>query len=91
MPSPSAVFGFILATIYGALFHLLVGGGVRRLALLMVSGWAGFALGHAVGLLVGLDVLKIGALRVLAATGGSWALMGIVYWLMGSEKHRQMG
>ena len=33
MPGPSIVFSFILATLYGAAFHLVSGGDARRLAL----------------------------------------------------------
>jgi len=28
MPTPAVTFGFILATIYGAVFHLVVGGDI---------------------------------------------------------------
>src|SRR5262249_27041139 len=42
MPSPSVTFGFILATLYGALFHLVLGGNARQLALYLLAGWLGF-------------------------------------------------
>ena len=46
LPGPTATFGFILATLYGAGFHFVVGGDVRRLALFLLSAWVGFGLGQ---------------------------------------------
>lgn len=75
MPSPSLTFAFILATIYGVLFHLLVGGDVRRLALYLLAGWLGFALGHILGVVLDVDILRIGSLRALSATVGCWTAL----------------
>ncbi len=75
MPTPSVIFAFILATIYGALFHLLVGGDVRRLALYLLAAWLGFTLGHFAGALLGFDLLQVGALRVFSATAGAWVAL----------------
>jgi hypothetical protein len=75
MPSPSVTFAFILATIYGVLFHLLVGGDVRRLALYLLAGWLGFALGHILGVMLGVNILRVGSLRTLSATVGGWTAL----------------
>ena len=72
MPSPSVVFGFILATLYGAVFHFVLGGDARRLALFLLAGWIGFILGHIFGTIVGVNVLNIGSLRFFSATLGAW-------------------
>lgn len=72
MPSPSIAFGFILATLYGAIFHFIVGGDARRLALFLLSGWLGFALGHIFGVIFAVSLFSIGPLRVLSATLGAW-------------------
>ncbi len=71
MPGPTMTFGFILATLYGASFHFVVGGDIRRLALFLLSAWIGFSLGHTLGTLFGIDILNIGTLRVVTATAGS--------------------
>lgn len=71
MPSPAMVFAFILATIFGAIFHLIIGGDIRRLALYLMASWLGFALGHIIGVLAGLDLLRVGTLRLFSASLGS--------------------
>jgi uncharacterized membrane protein YeaQ/YmgE (transglycosylase-associated protein family) len=68
--------GFILATLAGALFHLIVGGDARRLALFLLAAWVGFGLGHVLGGFLGIDVMNVGSLRVVAATAG--ALVALV-------------
>lgn len=71
MPSPAFTFAFILATICGAAFHLVVGGDIRWLALYLLIGWIGFALGHLVGVLLNISLLQIGVLRVFPAVSGA--------------------
>jgi hypothetical protein len=71
LPGPTVVFGFILATLLGAAFHLVFGGDARRLAVFLLTGWAGFGIGHVAGVLFGIDLLSIGTLRVVAATIGA--------------------
>jgi hypothetical protein len=71
IPSPSVTFGFILATLYGAGFHLLFGGDARRLALFLLASWLGFTLGHIFGVLFAVEVLSIGPLHTLSATSGA--------------------
>jgi hypothetical protein len=65
------LFGFAVSTIFGASFHLWQGGGARRLALYLLAGWLGFALGHFVGGAIGLAVLKVGPLYMFSAVIGS--------------------
>jgi len=71
------VFSFILATLYGAVFHLVSGGDARRLALFLLAGWLGFALGHALGDLLDLTLLDIGPLHMLPATVGAWLALAV--------------
>jgi hypothetical protein len=72
MPSPSVVFSFILATLYGAAFHLVSGGDARRLALFLLAAWLGFGLGHSFGEMVSMSFMDIGPLHMLPATVGAW-------------------
>jgi uncharacterized membrane protein len=75
------VLGFLLSTIYGAIFHLILGGPPRKLLLYVVVSWAGFAAGHFVGDLLGFEVLKLGAVHLLAASIGSWAGISLSWFL----------
>ena len=88
MPGPTATFGFILATLYGAGFHFVVGGDVRRLALFLLSAWIGFTLGHVLGVTFMIDILNIGTLRVVAATIGALVALIAAHFLTQSN-HRQ--
>lgn len=69
--SPAFVFGLLLATFYGALAHLILGGRGRRLILFLVASWLGFALGEGLGDVLGITILSIGPTNVLTATFGS--------------------
>lgn len=86
MPSPSVVFGFILATLYGAIFHLIVGGDARRLALFLLAGWLGFALGHIFGLIFAVNVMNIGPLHTFSATLGAWLALFAARILTGNQR-----
>lgn len=50
MTIPSILFAFLIASLYGALYHLIRGGGSGRLILFLLFGWGGFVLGHVVGI-----------------------------------------
>ena len=75
------VLGFLLATIYGAAFHLFVGGPPRRIILYVISSWVGFTIGHIVGDLLGFDILKLGAVHLLSASVGAWIAL-ILSWFL---------
>jgi hypothetical protein len=79
------LLAFTLATLYGAGFHLWQGGGARRLALFLLAGWLGFALGQWVGEALSIRVLMIGALHWLTATLGSVLALFAARWLATSE------
>lgn len=71
MPGPNTTFAFILATLLGAGFHLIVGGNARRLALFLLAGWIGFGLGHTLGVIMDVNLFNIGTLRIVAAISGA--------------------
>ncbi len=81
MPSPTATFGFIIATLIGASFHFIVGGDVRRLALFLLSAWIGFGLGHIFGVLLEIDALNIGTLHIMTASLGALVALAAAYGL----------
>ena len=75
------VLGFLLATIYGAVFHLFVGGPTRRIILYVLASWVGFTIGHFVGDLLGIELLKLGAIHLFSASLGAWIAL-ISSWLL---------
>lgn len=68
MPNPIFTFAFIIATIYGASFHFIMGGSARRLAFFLLTSWLGFFLGHYIGIAFEIDIFNIGALRFMPAS-----------------------
>ena len=66
----------MVATLFGSAFHLIVGGGARHLALYLLSGWIGFALGQSLGDLLGISVVRIGQINFVAASLG--ALLALI-------------
>lgn len=85
MPSPILTFSFILATLYGAGFHLIVGGDIRRLALFIVSAWIGFGVGHLAGAAFSIQLFAIGALNLLPASIGAGVALVFMYALTASR------
>ena len=71
MTIPSLVFALIIASLYGALYHLIRGGGLGRLLLFLIFGWAGFAAGHLVGTWQEWILLPVGELNLGMSTLGS--------------------
>lgn len=82
------VLGFLLATAYGAAFHLLLGGPARRIALYLVASWAGFIVGQFVGGIFGIDLFKLGTINLLSASIGSWLALLISWWLARAAAER---
>jgi len=91
MTIPSLLLAFTCATLYGAGFHLWQGGGSRRLALYLLAGWLGFALGHLVGDALGIQVMKIGQVNWFTASVGSALALLAARVLARSEMLNQGG
>ncbi|HVU14235.1 MAG TPA: hypothetical protein VHD90_23310 [Phototrophicaceae bacterium] len=89
MPSPTLTFAFILATLYGAVFHLILGGDARRLAFFLLSSWIGFGLGQMAGVTLQIDVFDIGALRVVSATLGAFVALIVATLLSARRAQRK--
>jgi len=75
------VLGFLLATIYGAAFHVFVGGPPRRIILYILASWVGFTIGHLVGDLLGVDLLMLGVVQLFTASLGSWTAL-VLSWVL---------
>lgn len=51
MPAPLLLFSTLLATLYATFCHVIVGGGLQRLVMLVIASWIGFGVGQVIGLL----------------------------------------
>lgn len=89
MPDPTLVFAFILATLCGVVFHLVLGGDARRLAVFLVASWGGFMFGQVMGLLLEIDLFRLGGLRVLPAVLGSFLFLFAVRALTTGQRRRR--
>ncbi|HEX6383516.1 MAG TPA: hypothetical protein VF177_02495 [Anaerolineae bacterium] len=79
------VLGFLLATAYGTGFHFILGGPARRILLYVLAAWIGFTLGHFVGDLLNLELLKLGAIHLFSASLGAWIALVASWWLAAQE------
>ncbi len=81
MTFPTFIFGFVCATLFGALFHLWKGGGIGHIALYLVLGWIGFVAGHLLAETMEWHFLDVGALHVGFGILGSIFFLFVGYWL----------
>jgi hypothetical protein len=89
MTLPAFIFGLIISTIYGALFHLWRGGGLSRLILYLLLGWAGFWFGHYLATFMNWTFLSVGPLHLGVASIVSFFFLVIGYWLSKLESTRK--
>ena len=76
MLGPLFAFSFVIATMLGAICHLIFGGGARRLAVILLGSWAGFALGQVAGESFDVSIFMIGELHLFTS------LVGSIFFLM---------
>lgn len=79
--SPTLLLSALIASIYGALFHVWRGRSFRDLPLYLIASGLGFALGQLIANLIGLDIFTIGPIHIIEASLGSWAMLFIARWL----------
>lgn len=76
MNIPALIFGWLIASAAGFVFHLIRGGPFSRMARYLVSAWVGFGIGHFSGQWLHVTVLRLGAINLLTALIG--ALLALV-------------
>jgi uncharacterized membrane protein YeaQ/YmgE (transglycosylase-associated protein family) len=81
MSLPTLLFGFLISTLMGAVFHLLRGGSAGRLLLYLILGWVGFWAGHFLASYFGWTFGSIGPLHLGLAVLVSLIFLVIGYWL----------
>jgi hypothetical protein len=78
---PAFLFGALLCSFYGFLFHLIVGGKLGRLILFVILAWMGFWAGHFLADSQGWTFASAGPLRLGLATLFSLLFLGAGYFL----------
>lgn len=71
MNFPAIVFGWLLASAVGLIFHVIRGGSLGRMGRYVISAWLGFGIGQFAGDWLHVTVLRVGALNLLTALIGA--------------------
>jgi hypothetical protein len=81
MTLPTLLFGLLVALFYGAVSHLIRGGGFWRLILYFVLSTFGFIAGHLIGLWRGWIFIPLGSLNFGLSSVGSILVLMFGDWL----------
>lgn len=81
MTVPSMLFALLVASFYGASYHLIRGGGLGRLLLYFCLSIAGFIAGHLIGIWRGWTFIPLGTLNLGLSSLGSIILLICGDWL----------
>ncbi|HUE98577.1 MAG TPA: hypothetical protein VMN99_04940 [Anaerolineales bacterium] len=81
MTLPTLLFGLLIALFFGALYHLLRGGGFWRLLLYSSLSVFGFAAGHLIGIWREWLFIPLGSLNLGLSSIGSIVLLILGDWL----------
>ena len=78
---PSIILGFVLSSLYGLVFYVLMAHGWWRLLFYWVVGVGGFFLGQFIASAVGLNIFNIGETNLIEGTVASWlGLLAVRTW-----------
>ncbi len=81
MPNPILLFAFVIATMFGLAFHVVLGGNARRMVLFIITSWLGFLLGQYAGGYLDISLPKIGILHLIPASVSAIALLIFAHFL----------
>ncbi len=81
MNIPSLFLAFIISSLLGVLFHLLRGGGPRRIFFYLILAWLGFFGGHFLAAWQGWVLFLIGTLNAGVAIIGALIFLFVGDWL----------
>ncbi len=81
MTLPTFLLAFLIALLYGALYHLIRGGRFWRLFLYFGLSILGFGIGHLIGLWRGWTFIPLGALNLGLSSLGSVLILVVGDWL----------
>ena len=89
MTIPTLLFGLLIALLYGALYHLIRGGGFWRLIFDLGLSLIGFLVGHLIGAWRGWVFLPLGSLNLGMCSLGSLVVLVLGDWLSHIEVKRE--
>lgn len=81
--SPALAVILVLSIIYGAFFHLWKGRNWSDLGRALIVAFLGFSAGQLIGVILQLNVLKVGQVHVIEGTILAWLFMLAITWLKG--------
>jgi len=85
MTLPTLLFALIIALLYGAIYHLIRGGGFWRLFLYLGLSLFGFVAGHLIGLWRGWVWIPLGSINFGLSSIGSIIILFLGDWLSRME------
>ncbi len=83
MPIPTIIFGILLSSLYGAFYHLIRGGSLRRMLFYFILAWAGFWLGDLLGWYLGWNFAATGVLNA-----GMGTVLSVAFLVVGDYVSR---
>jgi len=81
MTLPSILIGTLIASLYGAVFHLWRGGSLARLLFHLILSWISFWIGHIAGNAWSWNFFNLGPLQLGTATLSCLIFLWLGDWL----------
>jgi len=81
MTIPALLVALLFVLLYGAIYHLLRGGGIGHLLLYFGLSALGFGAGHFVGLWLRWDFMPVGQIKLGLSSVGSLIFLIVGDWL----------
>jgi len=90
---PAPILSVLVGVLHASLFVLIRGSAGGQLPLLILAAALGAWAGDAIGARLGLDLLRIGDFRLVAASLMAWVGIGIVaiVAILGPERRARIG
>jgi uncharacterized membrane protein YjjP (DUF1212 family) len=90
MTFPAFLIGSLISVLLASLFHLIVGGNLKKYLSYLFFSWLGFWIGHYLGNRLSFTLWKMGILDIGFCAIGSVLLMLLIYWIdKGAEDNQE--
>ncbi len=81
MTLPAFIFGSLIAVLIGSLFHLVVGGNLRKYILFLFFTWLGFWIGHYISNRMSFTIWRVGLFDLGFDILSSIIVVLIIFWI----------